>query len=653
MLHLTNALVVLLVWVNLAGLALACRKLAPSWILVRVASPVVLVATLFFVEHFVGLGRLGWLMPISTVASAWFVGRNARFLREHWRTELVFTCGFLYALAWRYAFPDLGPSSEEITDLTFVANYLGGGKLPPVDRWLPPFPFDMYYAMQHYGAALLGRIFDFGPGMAYNLGFCIVVALVITAIAGTAMILVRRRQAIILLTAAVVVGGVGTAPFIRLVAPNPPLHASVRFIGSFLQPEFATYPFGRWLIRASHVTPETQDLPVETFSYLVGLGDYHPPLSGFLLLMLALLCVVHIEAGIATRASFAVLGASVAWMTGCNTWQFPLQAALAGGYVLFRLYSQKPVEWKPLAAGFLAALFLLSPFLAHFATASPASGMHIRLVPAGTHTPPLLWLLTFYPLLALIGLHLTSGEKSRWTIGFCLLWIAFLIGSEMFYADDLYAGKFERFNTALKWWAWIYSGGVLLIGGLNLRSASRVCRVATAVLLILSCAFAGELLGHWQTVPKPHLGQLDGSAAVREDAGERVILEVLRRAPPAIVLQRIPTGAYTIQPMLTILAGQTAFLGWPNHENVWRSNRADIEERHRDVDAFYRGDMLDGSGWLESNHISYVLWLRDDNPLRTFDKIDAQLKDHFVWRPYYEAGEYRVGMWQLRSDTQP
>jgi len=648
MLHLSNALLVVVLWLNLTGLALTWRRLTPSWMLARVASPVALVAALFFIEHFIGLGRLDWLLPLTSVASLWLVARSIGFLRARWRTEVVFAGGLLYALAWRYAFPDIGPSSEEITDVTFVANYLGGGRLPPVDRWLPPFRFDMYYALQHYAAALIGRLFHAGAGTAYNLGFCAIVALVVTAIAGTAMLLVRRRRAIALLTAAIVFGGVGTAPLIRLVAPNPPLHASVRFIGSFLTPEFATLPMGRWLIHTTHVNAATQDLPVETFSYLVGLGDYHPPLSGFLLLMLALLAIAHIEADLASRTAHFLLAAGVALMAACNTWQLPLVAALAAGYLFFRCLSRQPIAWKALGAGFLAAMLLIGPFLFYFAGDSAASRMAIRLAPPGTHTPPLLWLLTFYPLLAVIALHLACGTKSRRTIGLCLLWIAFLVFSELFYVDDLYGGKYERFNTALKWWAWIYTGGVLLIGGLNLRSHSRVCRTGTAIVLALTCVFGGELGGHWLAASKPHVGQLDGAAGIREDAGERVILDVLKHAPPSIVLQRIPRGAYTVQPMLTILAGQTAFLGWPNHENVWRGNLPEIDARQNEVASFYRGEMADSAQWLDSSGIRYVLWLREDNQLPVFEKLDSQLRDRYQWHGYYEAGQYRVGMWEER-----
>jgi uncharacterized membrane protein len=655
MVHISNALIVLVLWINLAGLALALRKLTGSWALARVSSPVALVAVLFFVEHFIGLGRLNWLLPLTSAVSLWLAVRERTFLCARWRTESIFHGAFMYAFMWRYAFPDIDASSEKITDLTFIANYLGGGQLPPVDRWLPPFRFDMYYALQHYAAALIGRIFDTTSGMAYNLGFCTMVALVTTAAGAAAMLLVRRRMPALLLTAALLVGGIGTAPFIRLIEGSPALHSSVRFVGSSFAADSATRPLGRWLLQVSHVNQATPDLPIETFSYLVGLGDFHPPFSGYLLLMLALLAIAHIEAGYAWEVSYALLAATVPLMLACNTWQFPLQLALAVGYLGLRMYARKPVAWKFVAGGLAGSLFLLEPFLAHFGPSSADAKMPFRMVLAGQHTPPILWLLLFYPLVALLALQLFSGEKSRVTVGLCVLWIALLAFSEMFFVDDLYVGKFERFNSALKWWSWIYSGGLLLIGGFNLRARSRICRWGTTAVLVLVCPFAAELGAQYWATPKPHLGQLDGAAALRDDAGDKVTLDLLRGEPPSIVLQRMPTGAYTIQPALTIFAGQTAFLGWPGHEEVWRGNRVDIEVRRHEVDLFFHGDLPDCSRWLTANGIGYVLWGRDDNqlPPLTFDRLNALIRDRYIWRGYYEAGTYHVGLWQVRPNPLP
>ncbi len=646
MLHVANLTLIGLVLINLTGLALLTRGFFSSWLLARTASPL-LVAIPFFVEHFWGLGALHWTWPITTAASLWMIARHRRVWIDHWPTEGVFLGVFTYALAWRYAFPDIDASSEKITDVTFVANYLSGVKLPPTDRWLPPYPFDMYYALQHYAAALMGRMLAMPAGTAYNLAICILIASAVTAGAGASWLLVgRRRMPALLLTMALLVGGTGVSPFIRTIMPSPALHSSIRFMGSALTPRDATRPLGRWLIKKAHVSEnESLDLPVELLSYLAGLGDFHPPLSGYLLLMLALLAIALIEAGESLASAHVVLGATVPLTIAANAWDLPLQAFLLGGWLLYRSWTYRVVSWKMLGGGAAAALLLIEPFLVRFAPQSVALHNSIRFIPRGIHTPLIPGLLVFYPVLVLLLLHLCFGERTAQSLAFCFIWIALLLASEFLFVDDIYGGKFERFNTVLKWWSWIYSGTLLVVGAVNLRSPSRVCRWGTIAMLLLVCLYSRELAGQLVNVPKRHLGELDGAAWIRDDPADRAVLEFLAAQPPSVVLQRIPDRSYVAPPALTIISGQTAFLGWPNHEDIWRGYRPDIDQRYADVDRFYHGILEDSAQWLEENHIRYVVWLRGENELQSFDQVNAQLRGRYFWREFSSQEGARVGIW--------
>jgi uncharacterized membrane protein len=649
MLHLANLLLICLLLVNLAGLSVVAYSFSRSWLLARAASPL-LVAIPFFIEHFFGFGSLFWAWPVTTIVSAALILSHWQLLKIHWRIEAVFHLAFVYALAWRYSFPDLYASSEKICDVTFVANYIRGDRLPPVDRWLPPFPFDMYYSMQHYAAALLGRILTAPAGTAYNLAICVIVAAVVTAAAGTAWLLVRREGPAMLLTIALVFGGTGASPFIRLVMPAPQLYSSIRFMGSSLSHKNATRPFGKWLLDADKVPDQNSlDLPVELFSYLVGLGDYHPPLSGYLLLMVALLSIAMIEAGDAVRAAYAVLAATVPLTIPSNAWDFPMQTFLVGAYLLYRVWSRKSIEWKTLFAGGASAALLVCPFVIRFAPHAEALHNALRLVPRALHTPHAAGLLVFYPLLAVLMLNAFFGERSKQSSAFCMIWLVLLAASEFVFVDDLYGGKFERFNTALKWWAWIYSGALLTVGAINLRSASRICRWGTGVVLVLISAYGLDLCMDLANVPKYHLGQLDGAAWIRDQPAERAILDFLKAQPQSVVLQRLADRAYIPAPALIIFSGQTALLGWANHEDTWRGYRADIDHRLDAINRFYNGDLPDAERWLEQNRVKYVLWLKDDNeaPAGTFEKIDQQIRSRYFWTDFSVQTDARVGVWSL------
>ncbi len=649
MLHVANLLLIGLLLLNLAGLSVLAYLFSRSWLLARAASPL-LVAIPFFLEHFRGFGSLAWAWPVTTIISAGLIASHWQLLKKHWRIEAVFHAAFAYALAWRYSFPDIYASSEKICDVTFIANYIHGDKLPPVDRWLPPFAFDMYYAMQHYAAALLGRILQVSAGTAYNLAICVIVAAVVTAAAGAAWLLVRREGPALLLTIALVLGGTGVSPFIRLVTPNPQLHSSIRFIGSSLSPKSATGPLGRWLLHADKATDKSLDLPVELFSYLVGLGDYHPPLSGYLLLMIALLSIAMIEAGQAVRAAHVALAATVPLTIPANAWDFPMQAFLVGGYLLYRLWSSKEISWKALAAGAAAAALLIYPFVVRFAPHADSLHNTFRLVPRSLHTPPMAGLLVFYPLLAILLLNAFFGERTKESSAFCMIWLVLMTVSEFVFVDDLYGGKFERFNTALKWWAWIYSGALLTVGAINLRSASRICRWGTGTVLILISAYGLDLYANLESNPKPHLGQLDGAAWLRDDPAQRAILDFLKTQPQSVVLQRMADRAYIAAPSLIIFAGQTALLGWANHEDTWRGYRADIDHRMDAINRFYSGDLPDPERWLEQNQVKYVLWMKEDNDAPgAFEKVDQQIRGQYFWNDYSVANGTRVGLWS-RTD---
>jgi uncharacterized membrane protein len=646
--HLTTAVTVTLVFVNLVGLALLTRRLAGSYVLARAASPVAFALALFFLEHFVGLGTLCWAWPIATAAAAWRIARERDVVAAHWPTEAVFLAGFGWAFAWRFAFPGLGASSEKIGDLAMISTYLPGHRLPAMDAWYPPYPFDMYYAFQHYAAALLGRIFGLSPGFTYNLAFAVVIALTITAAAGFVASICASRVRASLVVFAFVAGGTGATIPVHFMVREPYLWASMRFIGGSATRQFADTPVGKAVVAAT-VNPSTtpMTLPSETFAYLLWLGDYHPMLSGFFLLALALLCIGLIESGESARGPYAVLAATPVLCLVANGWTLPLQAALVATYILSRVFGRERPDWREIAAGVAGAFILCQPFLARFAYHSADYGVRLRVVPPAEHTPVALGLVLLYPTIVAIVLPLVAGERRRWLVWSSILWLGLLAASEVFYIDDIYGGTYNRFNTTLKWWPWIQAGALLTAGAYAVQSASRVLRWTVVAVLVAVSTFGWDQARVFATSPKPELGQMDGAGWITSDAIEKAVFEYLKAQPRGIVLQRVEKGAFTPAPGLTLLAGHVAFLGWSEHEKLWRGQRADVEIRAKEVRAFYSGALPDSVTWLTMNGIDHVLWLRSEinMPPGTFDRIDQALRGGYYWREFYRNREFRVGIW--------
>jgi uncharacterized membrane protein len=649
--HLTTAFIVAVLFLNLIGLALVGFRAVGSYALSRGTTPVVAALLVFFAEHFIGFGRLDWCWPITTAASLWLVTRHLDVLRRHWKIEAAFLVGFAWAFAWRFSYPGIVASSEKLGDLAMIATYLPGSRLPPQDVWFPPFPFDVYYSFQFYAAALVGRVFGLAPGLTYNLSFCLLVALTIVCAATCAFTICRRASATALVVLAFVVGGTGATVPVHFMVGDPQLHSSMRFIGGSATHQRVQTQFGRSLVNAAHV-PRTAppELPSETFAYLTSLGDYHPQMSGFYLLAVALLCIALIERGTAERPSQIMLAASLPVTAVANGWTLPLQCALVVTWLLYRMSRRAAPDWRALAIGLFCAGALVYPFLSGFAYRAADYNVAFRPVPHAARTPPLLGLIVHFPVLLAIAIPVALGERKRWVLWASAMWLAMLVFSELIYVDDVYGGAFDRFNTTLKWWPWIQAGALVLAGAYGLASASRACRYATFALLVIVSLYGVDLVRGLVRGTKVDFGRLDGAAWITSDNIEKVLLEYLKTQPRGIVLQRLETGAFTPAPGIVIFAGQQAFLGWPEHEKLWRGQRADVERRAQDVKRFYAGEMADSAEWLVQNRIDHVLWLKAEYklPPGTFDKIDAQIRSAYYWREYYRAGDFRVGLWSRK-----
>ena len=661
----------LLILLNIAGLGLLLQPLTPHYALAKPVAVVGLCLLLFFLEHFVGLGRLYGLWPATTAAAAYACWRQRAVLRQNWRAELAFVLAFAYAFAWRWMFPNIDPSSEHVTDLYFIANYLPGERLPPLDSWLPPYRFDFYYAFQHYGAALLGRVFGLDSGTTYNFAFCVMVGLIVSTAWFAIAQFCPRRGARLLVLFAFVLGSTGVAPLVHFLfdsataaaaqaapLPAPPqgldmtMWRSTRFIGS--SDVAIDTDFGRALFPAPDpaAAPAVPlDLPLETFSYLVFLGDYHPPLGGFLLLLIALSCIGVLEHQPADRYAQAVLAGTVPLTLITNAWVFPLQAALVLAWVAGRYWRRLAPDWKTLAAAGLIACALSYPALAGLAAQSLSPG--IRLVAGPEHTPWRHFLALHWPVLALLLLSLLQRERRKLALTLFLTWSGLLLLAEFLYVDDIYGGQYNRFNTVLKWWAWIYAGALLTLGAINSGGASRLARYGSAVVMVLVGAYSVDIARLWLWQPKTAAGQFHGHAWLTADAAGKDLLNYLAATAPGIVLERNDKGSYARSSAFALFAGKPALLGWADHEWMWRGSPGHVRQLADQVGAFYGGGLPDSLPWLLHHDVRYIVWGPEDNALgaAAFDNIGRQIGSRYDWQAFYVAGDYRVGLWVRRPQN--
>jgi uncharacterized membrane protein len=642
-----------LIWANLVGLGLVGNYLTRDYAVSRVGSLLAFCLSFFFLEHFHGLGPKLWFLPFSTALSAWLIWRERELVARNWGFEAAFGVGLLYCLAWRYTFPSIGTFEESFPDLVFIHDYIAGVQLPPTDRWMPPFKADFYYSFQFYCAALLGRWFRLGPGMSYQLAYCVMSGLITCSVYTAVRRLCAWRPAGWVVTGALLLGGCGLGLVVHLSMRHyiQPLEM-VRYLGMVWSPENRT-AFGKYLDTMMY-TPGVNpiELPVEPLSYILMKGEFHPPIMGFVILAFSLLLIAALEGEQAPRRRgvlHALLAATIPLSLIGNTWVFPLQTALVAGWFIYRAVSGEREHWLAGLFGAGAASALAYPFLVGFLQQPAAHTTALRLTLAGQHATPVEWLSVFWPLACLMVLALWNRERRSLCVFFVCLWAVLLAATEIFYNHDINSSTWERFNSTLKWWGWIYTGGVLSLGALNLGSRSRFCRYASLAVILLPCVQIYDYGRQFAETPKESAGKLDGSDWLTRDYALRDIVSALQALPDGICIDSGNSPGNTDATALAIFANKQALIGWVTQEGIWREFRTEVRDRMNQVNDFYGGRMEDPLGWLLANDVRYVLWLQKDNDNQNarFLPLWGKIKSRYAWH-YFAGnnGDWAVGFWE-------
>lgn len=657
------ALTILILVTNMAAVAAVGHRITGNYAVSKLAGVLTFCLLLFFIEHYVGLGSLAWLWPLTTAASAYCLYRyRSHFINSLWRAELVFIIGFLYGLSWKLAFPDIDGGSEALTDLSFVSNYLAGTQLPPEDNWLAGNSFNFYYAFQHYCAALMGRMLNLSVGYSYNLACAIAMAFIVSLTWSVASTWCRNKLLKIVLLVAVVAGGTGVSPFVPFMYDYPTetqgqqafaaqskLWASVRYIGKYdaqIKTEFGKETFG--------VAPkETLEMPLETIGYLTFLSDYHPPIGCFVLLLLALACIYQLEK-VSTKLRQQQVLTGILVSTGplvliTNTWVLPLQALLVFGWLAYRQLSGRNLCLKSVIIGGLAPLLLAYPFLFEFT--SNALSTPLKLVSDEQRAPLAQWLLVLWPQLTLLGLAAFVCRRMPLAAYFLAMAALFLLLTELLIIDDPMGGKYDRFNTTLKWWSWTQVFVLVGLSGILLAKKFKWIRWLTLLPLLALSSYSIEMANYFIAEKKASKTKLHGHHWLTKDAVNRQILEYLTAAPRGVVLEGLERTAYTPSSALALFSNQASFAGWPSHEKQWRGNAEFIYERGRDTQAFYKGQLENSLDWLQKNNIQYIVYRASDRAQNKqgWMQIQRQVARDYVWLPFKEHGDERYGIWQRKT----
>lgn len=530
--------------------------------------------------------------------------------KEVVRLEVIFVLGFTAILLLRWSHPEIR-GTEKPMDFAILNTLLHSRGFPPPDFWLSGGSLPYYYWGQLLWTIPI-RLSGVPPEYAYNLIAATVGGLVLVSSWSIARSLGAG-------TAGAWLGG-----FLNLLAGTP---------DGLRQLAVSRSIDGIDLWRSSR---QVGNAITEYPLFTAWLGDLH---AHFLVLPVFLatiaLCLKPREA-FASVGGIILVGACLGVAAATNPWSFPV---LAAAIALLAVNPHTRFPWNigralatPACLGLVLVVAWLctAPFFVSFEPPFQGLGLvHTRtlttnllsyagtlLVPVGiflylrfaglqadraaasaraltvagavvlaaavSGRPVLVTLAAMLALLAWLALvHRDDGSLDA--VLLAALGIGLLLAPELVYVKDTYGVSLYRMNTVFKSYfqAWILLAPAVPVLLENALRQLHVRRLAYAAIVLASLP---HLLSALASV-RGSSGGLDGLAwMTRED---RMIVDFLRGRDGTILEAVGP--AYSDAGRISSATGSPAFLGWANHEIVWRGRgiTGEVERRARVADAIY------------------------------------------------------------------
>lgn len=548
------------------------------------------------------LGVHGW-RSVGTVALVVCAGAGGwiAWRRKAWRQLLVaegiFWVFVAVVLLIRLDHPEIA-LTEKPMDLGIFASLLRTEGFPPPDMWLAGETLPYYY-----WGALLWTVPLSVSSLPLDIGYNLIVGLIGGMVASLLWMVGRR-----------VGGGHGSGllvAFFGLLAGTPD---GLRQL--FTGESFSGLDY--W-----HSSRQITDTITEFPLFTVWLGDLHPHLLSMPVACLAVLLAWHAGRVGPKKEQVAVLAVlfGVAWaanpwsmpptltgislllLAGPDRWYWPTRegrarwlaaaAVLFGGWVItapfhvgFSPFFQgvRPVfAWTEVAdlllyggclllpAG-LAAVGLLRRFVGGDRERNRAIVLLMvaaTLILAAATGRPTMVLLAVVCGLLVSAVFSTLTAEARPAFALAALGIFLFLVPEVVYVVDSYGENLHRMNTVFKSYiqGWVFTAmalPMLVRWGVRRRPA----RIVLVMVMTVSAL--------------PHLVSMVAQQFTAEEwgfdgmkwmtAGDRAIVRFLRTQPPGTVIAEAVGGPYTQYARLSSASGVPTYLGWANHESVWRSN---------------------------------------------------------------------------------
>ena len=631
MLLLRAVLLELLVCFHVIGGAVLFRRLFPresAW-LAFIIPTLLVMAVLNFIEHFIAMPNLAWLLPFTIAGLLWAMASAGKSWQELRLPGILFLVIFTWVHLIRCLNPSITCNTEGVADMARVLDFCLGSKLPAMDTWCPPYDHGGYYSFQHYGASLLTRLLSLDIGTGYNMGYTLLNTMTCFAGAGAAYSISGRKAWVAVATLAAILANFTGSSVILLfwnnAHPVPNLYdvfdARLSWdIGDSWNDPNRHNPFG-WIYKNPPPV-----LRLFTPAFNTYFSEFHANLGGHFLTITTLLAAN--EANRTERSNWpwiCLILFPLITIIMATWFMFVVTLLCVGCFAVALIAGKRPQAWNIVLGGALLGIVLLWPSVNSLVSGSYPVNFHWT--PWVEYTNPLEFLIQWWPIiLAWLALCFVWDRLSL-----LARWIHAAVPLLLIFIEVCTFG--DRGLTVEKMWGAVYSTGLVTFLPLIYVQRNPFFRILTVIYLAISVVFIGTwcyLVTHavdYQSVAF----HLKGDTEFIYDGQKKRLLQTLKRLHNVTVLSGKSAWSYNQSPSLVGFSENRCYIAW-FYQEVQCGHGGEAEFRDKQSTDFYAGNMPDPLGFLRNNDIAAALiWPEDAIPDDVLLKLKTQLAPDYYY----------------------
>lgn len=614
--------------------------------------PALAVVALFnFIEHLVALPVLSYLLPVLVGATLWMAISGKYFKQPLILPTSVFLVSFAFTFGVRCMQPDIYFTSDGISDLNIINNYSQGETLPPIDTWMPPYRFEWYYGLQHYAAAVLGRLLGVKIGVADNVSHALLNALVcVTATAAAHRLSGGRIFAAVAMPFLIICSATGSVAYLFFFCHSTDLWLPHDLSTGMSLPHpnddaIWKNPIWKMLLwdprpDIMHLT-QAETLRLQVPGFWTWRDEYHANASGHFLTILGVLAVAEVVEDRRAIWPWVLAVVTPIFAATASAWALPITVLLCWGILPMAWWlGRRPASMNATLWTLFGSVMLLWP--AFYNVTSNPEFPPINLIDPKQRTPVMEFLFQWWPIILLWICTLCCFRRLNFGVRWMLVIVPLMLfGIEMVTIES-------RYNTVEKMWGYTWAVGLVGFFPIVASLPFAPFRILVVLLFISgSCSLGNQLYNMF--IWSNHPFALDGTRYITSDEQKSQLLQKFAQTKHATYLTGKCAYCYNQAPVMTVFTNNRSYIAWSWF--VSNSNfRKEAEYREKQNNDFYSGAMTDRLRFLQDHAITGVLiWPDDDISNDALAALTKELAPDYYYIDCKGSGEKNAGLFILRA----